>query len=188
MGLFVSGHLGLADVDTEWADALTATGVLAETIVQGFGAVVREAVGIHHGVELRVAEDAGLLVARLGLRGDRADFDVSEAEGRRAAPADTILIESCGEADVVRELQAEGFNRATALGGQRALHEEAEGGAGAQEAHATEADLVGRLRVQRVEGLGNHLLVQERHAQQLREERAEGKRRSPPFRPATDPS
>jgi hypothetical protein len=89
---------------------------------------------------------------------------------------------------MVREFQAKGFNRATPLGGQRALHQEAEGGAGAQETHAEETELVGFLWVQPVEGLGNHLLIQERHAQQLREERAKGKRRSPPFGLFADPS
>ena len=188
MRLLVGGGLILADVDAERADALAAAGVLAQAIVEGLGAGVREAVGVHDGVELRVAEHAGLLVARLGLRGDRADFDVAEAEGRRAAPADAVLVEPGGETDVVRELQAEGFDGAAALGGQRSLHQEAEGGAGAEEAHAAEADLVGRLGVERVEGLGDHLLVQERHPLQLREERAEGKRRSPPFGPFADPS
>ena len=188
MGLFVGGGLVLADVDAERADALAAAGLLAQAVVQGLGAVVRETVGVHHGVELGVTEHAGLLVAGLGLGRDGADFDVAEAEGGRAAPAEAVLVEAGGEADVVGELQAEGFDRAAALGGQRALHQQAEGGAGAEQAHAAQADLVGRLGVELVEGLGDHLVVQERHAPELREERPEGKRRSPPSGAAADPS
>ena len=188
MRLLVGGGLVLADVDAERADALAATRLLAQTVIESLGAVVRKTVGVHHGVELGVTEHAGLLVAGLRLGRDGADFDVAEAEGGRTAPAEAVLVESGGEADVVGEFQAEGFDRAAALGGQRALHQGTEGGDGSEEAHATQADLVGRLGVELVEGLRDHLVVQERHAPELREERPEGKRRSPPFGAAADPS
>ena len=146
-------------------------------MAQGFGAGVREAVGIDHGLEVRVAEDTGAFVASLGVLGDRADLDMAEAEGCRAPPAQAVLIKARRQADVVRELQTKGLDRLAALWGQAPFQAPAKGREGAKQPHTPQADLVSRFRVHGVERLGGHFIVQERHPLQLREENAEGKRR-----------
>ena len=108
-------------------------------MAQGFGAGVREAVGIHHGLEVGVAEDTGAFIAGLGVLGDRADLDMAEAEGCRAAPAQAVLIKARRQPDVVRELQTKGLDRLAALGGQAPFQAPAKGREGAKQAHAAQA-------------------------------------------------
>ena len=90
-------------------------------MAQGGGAGVREAVGIDHGLEVGVAEDAGAFIAGLGVLGDRPDLDMAEAEGRRAPPAQAVLVKARRQPDVVGKLQAKGLDGLTAFRGQAPL-------------------------------------------------------------------
>ena len=121
MRLLVGGVFVLPDVDAERADALTAPRLEAQAIAESGGAGVGEAVGIHDGLEGGVAKDARAFITGLSLRGDGTDFHVAEAEGGRAAPAKAVFVEASGEADMVREFQAEGLDGSAAFRGEPAL-------------------------------------------------------------------
>ena len=82
---------------------MTATGQARELRLQRRRSRVRETVRVHHRFEGRVAEDAGTFIARLGVLGDRADFDVTKSQGCRPAPPEAILVEPRCQADVVGE-------------------------------------------------------------------------------------
>ena len=53
------------------------------------------------------AEQARLFVAGLGLRRNGPDFGESEPQRRPGRQRDTLLVQSCAEADRVAERQAE---------------------------------------------------------------------------------
>jgi len=55
---------------------------------------------------LRQAEQARLGVAGLGQRGDGADFDKAETEGRQTVYAVAIFVEAGGEADRIGKGQS----------------------------------------------------------------------------------
>ena len=101
----------LADVDAENAAAQTEGVGAAEVFDHLVAAFVVEAHAVDDALGRDDAEAAGLRIAGLGERRDRADFDVAEAEGAEGVHADAVLVHAGGKTDRVGEAQAHHFNR-----------------------------------------------------------------------------
>ncbi len=102
----------LAEVDADRDAPPAGRGLPGEAAGHGLGAVVVETHAIDHRLVRRVAEHARPVVPRLVQQGHRADLDVTEAERRRAAPRDAVLVKARGQPDRVGKAEAETLDRA----------------------------------------------------------------------------
>ena len=105
-GVFHRRGSVLADVEPqhEWPAADSAgRGHMGH---EGLQALVVEAKAVDQRLGLRQAEHAGLGVACLRQRCDRAQFDKAKAHGVPTGDAAGVFIQAGGQADPVRQLQA----------------------------------------------------------------------------------
>ena len=121
-GCFVRCVLVLADIDAEQATALRALDVAHQRL----DAVVVESQAVDHRAVPRQAEHARFRVAGLRLGRDRADLDEAEAQRQQCVDVRAVLVETRGEANWIREGQAEGLGRE---GSRFARHQRIETGA-----------------------------------------------------------
>jgi len=97
------------------------------------------------------AEQARLWVARLRTRRHRADLDVAEAQGGESRDALAVLVEAGGQADAVRERDAEGLRGQ----GLRLVRQQGIEAAAIGQFDRAQAGAMGGFRVQREqEGAG----------------------------------
>ena len=117
-GGLVGRVLVLADVDAEQAAGATC---LADIAHQRIHALVVETEPVDHRFLLRQPEHARLRVAGLWARGDRTHFHEAEAQREQGVNVRTVLVQSGGEANRIRESQPErlGRQRLRWLGDQR---------------------------------------------------------------------
>jgi hypothetical protein len=90
---------------------------------EDLGAAVVEAHPVDDRPTSRQPEKPGLVIARLGLRGDCAELDKAEAQGGPGLEADSVLVHTAGQPDQAWKLDSGDGNRSAvpgAEGGQRA--------------------------------------------------------------------
>jgi hypothetical protein len=84
-----------------------------------FRAVIVETHAVDHGLVPLEPEQPRPRIAGLRLRRHRADLNKAEAEPQQRVRHLRVLVEACGNADRVREVEAEGANRQFRVVGAR---------------------------------------------------------------------